>query len=464
MSTDESGASDRLCLATLDRLPSSVRRPGFDPTALGIGIVHLGVGAFHRAHQAVYTEDALAHGRGQWGILGISLRRPDAAQRLLPQNCLYTIECLGEGAEYRVMGVLRHVVTAPEQPQAVSEAIAASYVHIVTLTVTEKGYALNTEGALDANHPDISADLHGATTPKSTLGWLMRGLVKRWHTGGRPLTILSCDNVSKNGSKLRSALLQFAGKIDRDIARWIEAELRFPNTVVDCMVPATDAAAVSRVTAALGLVDAASVQREDFSQWVIENSFAGPRPSWEAAGVQIVDNVVDHEKLKLHVLNATHSALAYVTPPGGHRYVREAIADTGLSTFLDEMVTREIQPAFPSLRVVDYWSQTKRRFANPSIQHALSQIAEDGSAKLAQRIFPVLIANARAGRPTRCLATVVRAWLEHARHAVKDPKSEQLDRWSKSGGEFAAALDDPALFPEPFRAESLVRSAVIGVQ
>jgi fructuronate reductase len=453
-----------LCLATLAQVSPSVRRPRVDPTQLKIGIVHLGVGAFHRAHQAVYTEDAIALDGGDWGILGVSLRRPDAANALVPQDCLYTVETLGQSTSYRLIGTLRSVVTASEQPDAVFAVIAANNVHVITLTVTEKGYSFTDEGGLDTGDPDILEDLRGTALPKSTLGWLMRGLMRRYRDGGRPLTILSCDNISRNSEKLRRALLQFAGEVDLNVAAWIRDEVGFPNTVVDCVVPATDAPARLRVQSALGLIDAAPVQREEFSQWVIEDSFAGPRPVWEAAGVQVVSDVADYEKLKLHVLNATHSAMAYLGPRRGHVYVRQAVADVELSQFLDDMVANEISSALTPLPVTAYWSQTKCRFANPKINHALAQIAEDGSKKLAVRIFPLLIANARAGRPTRCFARVIRAWLEFARQPVKDPLRDRLARWSSAGGALSAALDDPVLFPDPFRTEPRVRAAVEHLQ
>lgn len=450
----------RLSLATLAQAQRSVRRPSFDPAQLGAGIVHIGVGAFHRAHQAVYTEEAITAAGGNWGIIGVSLRHPDTARKLLPQDCLYTVETLGALPDYRIVGVLRRVLTAYGQPDSVEAAIAADDVHIVTLTVTEKGYALTPDGALDTAHPDIQADLRGAPIPHSTIGCLMRGLRTRYRKGRRPLTILSCDNISQNSSRLRSALLAFAREVDPDVASWIEDDVWFPNTVVDCIVPATDAACAIRVEAMLGLYDSAPVQREEFSQWVIEDRFAGPRPAWEAAGAELVADVGDYEKLKLQVLNATHSALAYLAPSRGHRFVREAIADTQLADFLDAMVVHEIAPALAPLPVADYWRQTKRRFGNPRIDHALAQIAEDGSKKLALRIFPLLIANARAGRQSERLARVVRAWLEHARQPVRDALSERLAAWSASGGGISAALDDPSLFPDPFRTEPAVRAAL----
>jgi fructuronate reductase len=451
----------RLSLSTLHRVPTGVRRPLFGPEQLTVGVVHLGVGAFHRAHQAVYTEDALSKDDLRWGILGISLRRPDAAQQLLPQDCLFTVEQLGASADYRIIGVVRGIITGPEQPEAVFEAIASPHVHLITLTVTEKGYTLTTNGDLDVHHADVIADLRATAPPQTTVGWLTGGLVQRYRNGRKPVTVVCCDNLSSNGAKLRGAVLQFARELNADAARWIDAEVCFPNTMVDRLVPAADAMTRARVQNALGLRDLACVQCEEFSQWIIEDSFSGPRPAWEKAGARFVSDVAAHEKLKLHVLNATHSALAYLGLRRGHVFVREAIADPELESFLDRLIVEEIVPSLSPLPAFDYWTVTKRRFANPRINHALSQIAEDGSVKLAQRVYPTLIANARAGRSTHCLARIVQAWLEFARGPVKDPNRERLESWSKTGGHVAAALDDPVLFPEPFRAEPSVRAALL---
>lgn len=461
MSADPASARARLSLATLAHLPAHVRRPSFEPTQLKPGIVHLGVGAFQRAHQAVYTEDAMAATPGDWGVIGVSLRRPDAAQKLGPQNCLYSVEMRGETSSHRVIGVLRDVLTAPEAPGAVEAVLASPTTHIVTLTVTEKGYALGADGALDTSNTEIARDLRGEGAPCSTLGWLIRGLRARYRSHRTPLTIMSCDNLADNGHKLRAALLQFGRELDADAAAWISDAVSFPNTMVDCVVPATDAAALARARAALGVEDAAVVQREEFSQWVIEDAFAGPRPAWEAAGAEIVRDVAPFERIKLHILNATHSALAYLGPPRGHVYVRQAIADPELLAFLDDMVRNEIAPALAPLQVHDYWQAIKRRYANPNIDHALAQIAEDGSKKLSVRILPLLIENARAGRQTQRMAAVVRAWLESARKPVKDPQSERLARWAEAGGDLAAALDDAALFTAPFRTDPSVRGAMM---
>lgn len=450
----------RLSEATLARVPATVARPPYDRSQLANGIVHLGLGAFHRAHQAVFTEDAVIAAGGDWGITGVSLRHGAARDALAPQDGLYAVEFLGE--RVRVVGILRQVLVAPEAPADVLSAIAAPTTHIVTLTVTEPGYCLDAAGTLDLTHPDIAHDLAGGAAPRSAVGWLTRGLAERRRTGAAPLTVISCDNLLENGRRLGAAVHAFADRIDGSLAKWISERVTFPCSMVDCIVPAADARCRARVAEALGLEDAACVQRETFAQWAIEDQFAGPRPAWERAGVEIMESVAGHERLKLHVLNAAHSALAYLGVARDIEFIRQAIAQPDLAAFADAIVAEEIAPALPGLDVPTYWRGVRVRLANPMLDHRLSQIGEDGSAKLAQRIFPILIANARGGRPTGRLAAVVRAWLAApGRGVVRDIRSERLKAWARAGGVLAEALDDPLLFPQAFRAEAAVRAAVL---
>jgi fructuronate reductase len=451
----------RLSEATLSSLPAAISRPAYDRERLKPGILHLGPGAFHRAHQNVFTEDAMAATGGDWGVIGVSLRSPALREALTPQDGLYAVETLGVG--FRVVGVLQKVLFAPENPSEVLAAFAEPGVHIVTLTITEAGYALAPDGSLDFAHPDIVHDLAAHSVPASAIGWLVWGLAARRRAEAGPLTVISCDNLAGNGSRLAAAILAFAERMDPALARWIGQNAAFPSTMVDCIVPASDPAHSARVAAALGLEDAASVQREAFAAWAIEDRFAGPRPAWERAGAEIVSDVTGHERLKLHVLNAAHSALAYLGLARGLEYIRQAVTDPEMGAFADAMVAEEIAPALKGLDVAGYWAKTRARLANPALDHRLAQIAEDGSAKLAQRIFPILTANARAGRPATRLAAVIRAWLAAvAEGQAKDVQSADLFAWQVAGGELATALDDPALFPEPFRAEPAVRAAVLG--
>jgi fructuronate reductase len=452
----------RLTSATLDALPASVRHPDYDRARLQPGIVHLGIGAFHRAHQAVFTEDAIMKRGGNWGIIGASLQRPDVPDALAAQDCLYTVETLDKAASYRVMGMLQQALFAPRDAGALKAALSAATTHAVTLTLSEKGYCLDAEGELDLSHPDIIADLATPQAPRSAIGWLALGLEERRRNGAGPMTIISCDNLQNNGLKLGAAVEAFAGRAFPQAGGWLKTNTTFPLTLVDCIVPAASDLHRARVAAALGMDDAASVQREPFAQWVIQNNFAGPLPAWGDVGAEIVEEVDAYQRIKLHVLNTAHSALAYGGLRRGHVFVRQAIANPELMEFLDAMMAHEIAPALAPLDVAAYWKTVVARFENPMIDHRLAQIAEDGSLKLPQRLFPMLVANARSGKPIVRMAAVVRAWLAlMATTPSRDPANAWFADWAKAGADFNVALDNPSLFPDAFRSDARLRAALI---
>jgi len=434
--------SSRLNLQALARLPAAVRRPDYDFRNLRIGIVHLGIGAFHRAHQAVYTEDALRSSGGDWGILGASLQHADVPTALAAQQQLYTVETLGSISSYRIVACIRASLTATTQRAQVLSALGSPRTHIVTLTVTEKGYCLGINGDLDVTHAAIAHDLRSPGAPSSAIGWLAAGLDERYRTHRRPVTLISCDNLQANGTRLRRAVTSFVERSKPEMLPWMLENVAFPHTVVDCIVPAATDVSRARVKEMLGFEDLACVQREPYSQWVIENRFAGPRPAWEQSGVQIVADVTDFARLKLHVLNTCHSALAYLGLPRGYTLVREAMADTDLAQFLEALVSTEITPALAPLAVQEYWQTVQARFANRQIDYRLSQITQDGAQKLSERVFPLMIANAKTGAPVHGLARIVRGWLELTQ--------ADLD----------AALEDPQLLPPAIRTNSTLRAAI----
>jgi fructuronate reductase len=436
----------RLALATVERRARLIRAPAYDPSELEVGIVHLGVGAFQRAHQGVFTEDAIEARSGAWGIAGVSMRKPDVADELNAQDGLYTVETMGPEPAYRIVGVLRRAVCLPREPTAVLDLIAAPTTQVVTLTVTEKGYCLSGD-RLDLTHPEIVHDWNTPERPLSAIGALTVGLMRRRSAGRGALTVISCDNLIDNGARLRGAVCEFADRLDGDAATWIAKQIAFPDTMVDSIVPATDAESRRRVAAAVGLVDLACVQREPFAQWVIEDRLAGPVPAWAQVGVQIVPSVVPYRRLKLHVLNATHSAIAYLGLERGLEFVREAVAEPEILHYVNALVDEEIAPGLPDLSVRQYWSATLPRFVNPMLDHRLDQIAGDGIYKLAQRIYPLMVSNVRAGLPVRRLAGVVWRFLKYK--GCLD--GADLTRW----------LDDAAVFPEDFRSEPLLRRAVL---
>lgn len=409
----------RLSLATLDQVKAGVRRPAYDPARLSCGMVHLGVGAFQRAHMASFIEDAIEQNGGAWGVTSVSMRKPDVADSLNAQDGLYTVETLDVESRYRIIGANRRSLTLPREPDQVIAAIASADTRIVTLTVTEKGYCLAGD-VLDFSHPDIFQDLATPDHPASAIGALVAGLKLRHANGGAPVTVISCDNLMDNGQRLGAAVLALAQRVDATLAGWIEREISFPNTMVDCIVPASDATSRARVDERLGLTDLASVQREPFAQWVIEDRFVSDRPAWERVGMEMVAQVEDARRLKLHVLNAAHSGLAYMGLARGHVFVREAAADPVLAGHLDAMMRDEVAPALPGLPVLAYWDKTMARFLNPRIDHRLDQIAQDGAFKLAQRLYPLMIANARAGLPVLRMSAVVEAWLKASGPGARD--------------------------------------------
>jgi fructuronate reductase len=402
----------RLSRATLAQLPEGVARPEYDLDAVRPGVVHFGPGAFHRAHQAAAFDRLLARDP-RWGITGISLNSTDVADALTPQDGLYTLMLLDEEPDLQVIGAIGRVRTAREEG-AVIAALASADTRLVTATVTEKGYCLNGDGALDPQHPAIQHDLSGDGPPRSFIGWLVAGLAVRRTAGQGGLTVLSCDNLAENGRKLGDAVRAFAGERDPDTARWIEQEVRFPNTMVDSITPATDDAVRRRVSVTIGMEDVWPIQRERFTQWVIEDDFTGERPPLDLVGVTFARDVKGYETAKLRLLNGAHSTLAYLGLALGHETVAQAMVDGDLARFAERLMREDIAPSLRApegLNLEDYIGAILQRFRNPAIQHRLSQIAWDGSQKLPYRLLDTTAAAIRAGRPVDRLAVPVAAWM-----------------------------------------------------
>ncbi len=450
-------------------MPADARMPQMtlrrtDP-APAIGIVHLGLGAFFRAHGAIYIEEAMAASGGDWGILGVSLQRPDIRDALQPQDGLYTALELGpQGETTRIVTSVTGVLVAPENPQAVLEAMADPGVRIVSLTVTEKGYCHEpATGRLDDRHPDVIHDLTNPL-PRSAIGFLVRALDRRRGAGLRPFTVLTCDNLPGNGHLLRGLVLDFARRIDPVLARWIEDEVRFPATMVDRIVPATTPEVMARVATLTGMADRAPVQHEPFRQWVVEDSFVdGQRPDLAAVGVELVADVTAHEIMKLRMLNGTHSSLAYLGYLAGHETIADTVADPVFARFVSNLWTREIIPAIAAPTGVNLHSYADRlfeRYRNPGIRHRTWQIAMDGSQKLPQRILGTLAENQAAGRESPGLILAVAAWMRYVGGVdewgqpidVRDPMSARLRAAHASHdtpeGLVAALLGLREIFPE----------------
>jgi fructuronate reductase len=393
------------------------------------GIVHLGLGAFFRAFGCVYVADAMQAAGGDWGIVGVSLRSPDTRDALKPQDWAYTsVTLTPDGPQTRVIDVLNDVLVAPEDPQAVLDAMFDPAVRIVSLTVTEKGYCHNpATGALNMGHPDILYDLTH-NLPRSAPGYLVRALQQRHAAGIAPFTVLTCDNLPHNGALVRGVVLDMARRIDPALADWIAENGRFPATMVDRITPATTDEDIKTVETLTGLHDAAPVMHEPFRQWAVQDDFVnGDRPDLAAAGAQLVDDVAAFEDMKLRMLNGTHSALAYLGYLAGHETISDTVADPAFAAYVRHC-WEEIMPAVaapPGVDLTDYADALFDRYANPAIRHRTWQIAMDGSQKLPQRLLGTLRANLDAGRDSPALCLAVAGWMRYV--AGKDEAGQPID-------------------------------------
>jgi fructuronate reductase len=451
--------SERLCARNLGQLHPAVRRPAFARDAVGIGMVHLGVGAFMRSHIAEYSDDALSAEGGDWAIAGVSLRRPDVRDRLGPQDGLYILGARdGQAESRRLIGSIREIYVAPEDPGAVVRLLADERVRVITLTVTEKGYCLDPDsGELSLDHVDVRHDLEHPDEPRSTIGYLAAGLAARVPSSTSPPTVISCDNVPSNGARLRSALLRFARERSPALESWISDNVAFPATMIDRIVPATTQSDVAENAAAVGLRDEAYVKTEPFRQWVIEDVFCDARPAWEAGGALFVSDVGPFEVAKLQLLNGPHSAIAYLGCLAGFGYVHEAMNDATLNAFVRRMMTDDIAPVTPEPREMDHATYIKellKRFGNVALQHRTSQIAMDGSQKLPQRILSTIRAQLKRGGPVASLGLVVAAWMRYA--LGRDEHGQRIEVHDPLAPKFAAIaaqrLGNPAAIADRFLA------------
>lgn len=428
----------RVTTATLPTIPSHIQRPSYDRAGQAVGIVHFGIGAFHRAHQAVYTDAAMNAGDADWAITGVSLRSATVADQMNPQDGLYTVAARsGEGVATRVIGAVQRVLVASAEPDAVIAAVAQPSTRIVSFTITEKGYCRGSDGSLD---PARANDA-------SVYRFLKDGLALRCAQGLPGVTLLSCDNLAHNGAQLRSLLRQYLAPHDAVLCDWVEAECTFPSSMVDRIVPATTLADLDAAQAVLGgLRDQAHVVSEPFSQWVIEDCFANGRPRWEAFGAELVADVAPYETAKLRMLNGAHSALAYSGLQCGYEYVHEAVADPDLRTMVEMLMRDEAAPTIdcaPGQNLAIYAERLIARFANPALNHRLIQIAMDGSQKIPQRWLETLAWHQAQGRQCPAILRALSAWIWHLAGGnserygpVDDPLASAL-RFYCDGASFA---------------------------
>jgi len=472
---------------SIGTLPAAVRRPAFDPALLRPGILHLGCGAFHRAHQAFLTQRAVeaelaARRRGAaavpppWGIVGASLFNSSAVRALARQDGFYTILERGPGARIRaeVIGALRHHVFVPEAAGGLRAYFDDPAIRLVTLTITAAGYCLDqATGQLDPQHPLIQADLcEGAR--HSAIAQLVDGLARRRGRALTPPVILSCDNIPHNGRVLRQACIDFATMTDASLATWIAEHVQFPCSMVDRIVPATTDVDRADAAALLGVADAVPVCAEPFSQWVIEN-FDGARPRWEAAGAEFVADVSPWEASKLRLLNGGHLAIACLGLLAGEQTVAGALADRDMARFALRFMLEEQMPTLPRSNhdIRAYAHQLLERWRNPGIVHRLDRVARDASSKLPGRLIESLYDNLAASRPAPCTILAIAAWMRCATGRgfdgrpieIEDSRLPETEHLGRVAGDSCERLVDafltmPGMFDNGLRHHAGVREAL----
>lgn len=445
----------RLCEARIAQVPQEVGRPAYDRKAQRVGIVHVGIGAFHRGHQAVYTEDAMARGDRNWAVTGVSLRSSHVRDSLQPQDGLYTLaERDATGERLRVIGAVRNVLVAKEDAEAVIAALASPDVHIATFTVTEKGYWRDSSsGSLLVDASDIAHDLRGDAAPRTLYGFLERALARRKAAGLSGLSLVSCDNLAENGRQLSALLVEFLERRNPSLAAWARNEISCPSTMVDRIVPATTQSDLERIEGALRMQDRAAVVTEHFHHWVIEDRFVGPRPRWEEAGARWVADVRPYETAKLRMLNGSHSALAYIGLSLGHEYVHQAITDPDLGPIVRQLMCNEAAASLAPTAGQDltaYAEALIERFNNPSLAHRLAQIATDGTQKIPQRWLAPLAALEQSGRPAPSLLFALAAWIAFictTLQRIDDPLAARLAGIREAAGADARAAAGAVVGP-----------------
>ena len=440
---------------TQENLPRLVRKsPAPKP-----GIVHLGPGAFFRAFIAPYTDEAMAKAGGDWGIIAVSLKSGKARDQLRAQACAYTALELGpDGPIARQIEAIAEIMVAPEDPPAIIHAMSQPNIHIVSLTITEKGYCHNpADGQLISEHPNIRHDLQHIDRPRSAIGFIVSALKERRDKGIPPFTVLCCDNLPSNGQLVRGLTLCFAELLSPDLAEWIAQNVSFPSTMVDRITPATTEDNLAHIQTTQGYCDPAAIVHEPFRQWVIEDVFVADRPDWLAAGAQFVESVEAHELMKLRCLNGTHSTLAYLGYLAGFETISQSISEPAFEHFCRYLWADEILPTLPKPKgenLPAYCEALLRRYQNPEIRHRLWQIAMDGSQKLPQRIVAPLQNHLANGHVPKGFSLVIAAWMIYVGGVdekgmpidVRDPLAAELKAASQAADPVNAFLSLDAVF------------------
>lgn len=432
--------------ATLAQLGERVDVPKYDRKSLKCGIAHMSIGGFHRSHQAMYIDDLMNTAPGDWLIAGIGLMSQDKehCDSLKAQDGLYTVlERTKEKDSARVVGSIKTILHAPTEQQAVIDTLTNPDIKILSLTITEKGYMYDETGELNANHPAVQEDLKNPQTPKTALGYMALALKLRKERGIDPFTIMSCDNLPGNGHLTKKILLSYIALQDKELRDWVDANVAFPSAMVDRITPVTTGAVVERLEQGFGIADKWPVVCEDFRQWVLEDHFGkSGRPALEKVGVQLVDDVEPYEKMKVRLLNGSHSALSYVSYLMGYREVDVAMADPLISKFVRLYMDKDITPSVPNvpgIDLTDYKDTLIRRFSNPGIRDQVQRLAEDGSQKIPNAIIPCIRYQLKNGGSYKFAALAIAGWYRYLDGvdetmeaiAIKDPKAETMTAIAK---------------------------------
>lgn len=454
----------RLDPSSVSTLPANIATPRYDRAAVTPGIVHVGVGNFHRAHQALVVDRLLSQGSDMdWGIRGVALLESDEplVRRMQQQDCLYTlVEKSPDGTwDYRVIGSILDVLLASDDPEAVIEAMADPRIRIVSLTITEGGYNVDRlTGEFLADSPGVQADLSPEAVPTTVFGVVCEALRRR-RAGGLPaFTVLSCDNIQHNGDVARRMFLAFARMRDADLAEWMEQQVSFPNSMVDRITPVTAPADVEAVSEALGVRDECPVVCEPFFQWVVEDAFPLGRPAWENARVQVTNDVTPYEKMKLRLLNASHQGLCYFSRLAGYSYVHDAMTWPELRTFLRRFMDEEQTPTLDPVPGVDldaYKTQLIDRFSNPQVRDTVARLCAESSDRIPKWLLPAVRDRLAQGGEVRLAAAIVASWARYAEAVdesgapieVVDPlRDELVPIAQRQSIEPTAFLDNRRLF------------------
>lgn len=434
----------RLSLSLLPELSKNISKPIYNRSQLSAGILHFGIGNFHRAHQAVYLDDLFAKGCDHdWAIIGAGLMPTDAQRRntLIQQDYLTTvIEISEEGFNSRITGSM--IDFCENTPDAIFKNLINPSIRIVTLTVTEGGYYIDPEtGSFDYDHKDIQYDARNIQSPKSVFGLILKALVQRKQHGILPFTILSCDNLLSNGASARNAVLGLAEQIKEIDLAWLKNEIAFPNAMVDCITPVTTDKERTFIENSYGFIDEAPVMCEPFRQWVIEDKFPNSRPLFEKVGVEFTSDVHPYEELKLNILNAGHAAIAYPSALLGFTYASEAMADKDISAWLNTLMSREVTPNLKevsSTTPIEYLQKVHSRFKNPELKDTISRLCHDGENRQPKFIFPSIYRALDLGSPLNGLALEIAFWCLYLAENKVGPK----ELWENA----CATKDKPTIF------------------